>query len=194
MDINERNDRTKNALAAALIKAMENKPISKISIQELTDTCGIRRQTFYYHFPDIYSLLEWILDRDRALFNSEQTKLLCWQEYVLMLLKFMDKNKKRYVSIVNCVGCRFVERFYRGELSGVIEKAVAYYFAGHRTNAKYVAFLCAYFTSSLTSLIGRWVVGELDCTPEEIVSYLDTMVRDTVRGAEMRLAGASSGE
>jgi AcrR family transcriptional regulator len=186
MDTAGRNDRTKNALASALARAMEKKPIQKISVQELADACGIRRQTFYYHFPDVYALLEWTLERDRAAFSREQASMLCWQEYVLMLLKFMSKNRKRYVGICSCMGWRFIERFYRGELGGVAEKAVAYYLSGRGADAKYMDFLTAFCTSSLLSLMGSWMLGEIDRTPEELVADLDTLVRDAVRGAEQR--------
>ena len=194
MNTTGRNDHTKNALASALAKAMEKKPIQKISVQELTDVCGIRRQTFYYHFPDVYALLGWTLERDRAAFEREQANLLCWQEYALMLLRFLGKNKKRYVGICSCMGWRFIERFYRDELGGVAEKAVNYYFAGRGADKKYVAFVSSFCTSSALALMGSWILGELDYSPEEIVGFLDTLSRDAVRGAEQRQLFAESAE
>ena len=44
----------KQSLAHALKIKIEEKDLSKITIKELTDLCGLRRQTFYYHFKDIY--------------------------------------------------------------------------------------------------------------------------------------------
>ena len=41
---------TKKELAAALKQLMEQKPLEKISIREITSLCGLRRETFYYHF------------------------------------------------------------------------------------------------------------------------------------------------
>jgi len=49
---------TKKALAAALKKMMEVKPIDKITVKDLVEICGVNRQTFYYHFDDVYDLLE----------------------------------------------------------------------------------------------------------------------------------------
>lgn len=49
---------TKKALAAALKKLMVNKPISKITVRELVAECGINRNSFYYHFEDIYALFK----------------------------------------------------------------------------------------------------------------------------------------
>ena len=51
---------TKRALAASLKRLLAEKPLSKITISDITDDCGINRMTFYYHFQDIYDLIEWI--------------------------------------------------------------------------------------------------------------------------------------
>ena len=49
---------TKRALEEALKRLLLEKPLSKITIQDLADECGISRMTFYYHFKDIYDLVE----------------------------------------------------------------------------------------------------------------------------------------
>ena len=51
---------TKRALEASLKKLVKTKPLNKITVSDITDDCGINRMTFYYHFKDIYDLVEWI--------------------------------------------------------------------------------------------------------------------------------------
>ena len=60
---------TKKALAAALKDQLLKKPLHKITINDITEECGINRMTFYYHFKDIYDLVEWacLEDASRAL-------------------------------------------------------------------------------------------------------------------------------
>ena len=55
---------TKQMLVDALITIAEKKPLSKITISELVTYCNINRKTFYYHFTDIYDLLEWHLNNE----------------------------------------------------------------------------------------------------------------------------------
>lgn len=50
---------TKLALEASLKHLMLLKPLDKITISDLTTDCGISRMAFYYHFKDIYDLVEW---------------------------------------------------------------------------------------------------------------------------------------
>ena len=51
---------TKLALGSNPMKhLLLKKPLDKITINDLTTDCGISRMTFYYHFKDIYDLVEW---------------------------------------------------------------------------------------------------------------------------------------
>ena len=43
---------TKRALEASLKNLLLKKPLSKITISDITEDCGINRMTFYYHFKD----------------------------------------------------------------------------------------------------------------------------------------------
>ena len=62
---------TKNALAASLKKLLSKKELSKITITNITEECGVNRQTFYYHFKDIYDLLEWIFTNESIEIKSK---------------------------------------------------------------------------------------------------------------------------
>lgn len=57
---------TKRALEASLKKLLLQKPLTKITISDITEDCGISRMTFYYHFKDIYDLVEWVCVEDAA--------------------------------------------------------------------------------------------------------------------------------
>ena len=51
------NPKEANKLFKDLLK---EKPFNKITVNDIANKCDINRQTFYYHFKDIYDLLEWI--------------------------------------------------------------------------------------------------------------------------------------
>lgn len=56
------NNQTKDAMSSALVSLLKKNPISKITVFDITNKCHVNRQTFYYHFNDIYELLEYTLD------------------------------------------------------------------------------------------------------------------------------------
>ena len=69
---------TKQALEASLKKVLLQKPLDKITISDITSDCGISRMAFYYHFKDIYDLVEWscLEDAKRALQGKKTYGLL----------------------------------------------------------------------------------------------------------------------
>ena len=58
---------TKRALATSLKNMLLKKPLNKITINDIANDCGINRMTFYYHFKDIYDLIEWTCEEDEKL-------------------------------------------------------------------------------------------------------------------------------
>lgn len=49
---------TKKAIIEAFLTLVAKKPLSKITVKDIVDECGINRNTFYYHFQDIYALVD----------------------------------------------------------------------------------------------------------------------------------------
>ena len=59
-----KNDTTKQALANALKQLLQKKQVTKITINDIAEACGVSRMTFYYHFKDIYDLADWTLQEE----------------------------------------------------------------------------------------------------------------------------------
>ena len=53
---------TKQKIAQALRQLMLERPLKKITVQDLMERTQMKRQTFYYHFDDIYDLLKWLFE------------------------------------------------------------------------------------------------------------------------------------
>lgn len=49
---------TRQKLTEAFWKLYQERPISKITVKEIAERCGVGRGTFYNHFPDVYAILE----------------------------------------------------------------------------------------------------------------------------------------
>ena len=55
---------TKQIIRDSFIRLLNEKPFSKITVRDIVDDCGINRNSFYYHYQDIYSVLEWIVETE----------------------------------------------------------------------------------------------------------------------------------
>lgn len=70
---------TKRALEESHKHLLLTKPLTKITIADLTEDCGVSRMTFYYHFQDIYDLVEWSCEEDARQALASNKTAETWQ-------------------------------------------------------------------------------------------------------------------
>lgn len=102
---------TKRALEQSLKNLLLKKPLTKITVGDITEDCGINRMTFYYHFKDIYDLVEWscLEDAKRAL--EEKKTYDTWQQGFLQIFKAVQENKPFILNVCRCVHREQVEKY-----------------------------------------------------------------------------------
>ena len=49
---------TKEIIAKTFTELLDEKPMSKITVKDIVERCGVNRNTFYYYFKDIYDVLD----------------------------------------------------------------------------------------------------------------------------------------
>ena len=87
------SEQTRQALAEALKELMAQKPVDKITIHDLTERCGIRRQNFYYHFEDVYDLMRWMFEEEADSLLRQHEGTLLWQEGLLQIFHYLEANR-----------------------------------------------------------------------------------------------------
>ena len=91
---------TKRKIADCVKQLMRKKEIRKITIQDIMDATNMSRQSFYYHFKDIYDVLEWIERCDfanRIVCEADQTM----EEWTLHLFHVLDEERPFFERVVN---------------------------------------------------------------------------------------------
>ena len=73
------SETTCQAISGALKQLMTQKPLERITVAEIMDTCGMRRQHFYYYFTDIYDLLRWTFEKEALELLQQQQGVSPWQ-------------------------------------------------------------------------------------------------------------------
>ena len=84
---------TKRALEASLKKLLLERPLDKITVTDIAEDCGINRMTFYYHFQDIFDLIDWICQEEGAKAIQGRKNYKTWQEGFLALCCATRENR-----------------------------------------------------------------------------------------------------
>ncbi len=185
------SEHTKRELAAALKEAMAQKPLDKITISELTSTCNMRRQSFYYHFEDIYDLLRWMFENEAISLLRQQEGALLWKEGLLQLFRYLEENRAVCLCALRSMGNDHIKRFFESDIYAIIHLTIEQLadeigVRSHLDSFMDVETLTHFYVVALAGIMESWLLGEIDRTPEELIQFADTMLNDQVRGAAAR--------
>lgn len=186
--------RTKQELCAALKRLMEQKPLEKITVRELTDSCGMVRQAFYYHFEDIYDLLKWMFQQEAIVMLEQQEGVLLWQEGLLQLFQYIQQNRAVCLCALKSIGRDHLKRFFHEDIYNIIHQAVVNQTTAFalQKDAPELALLTQFYVITLGGVMESYLRGELDATPEQLIAFFDEMICDQRNGAVLRLQAAQT--
>lgn len=102
---------TKLALEASLKKLLLKKPVDKITINDLTEDCGISRMAFYYHFKDIYDLIEWACLEDGKRALADKKTYSTWSEGLEQIFEAVLENKPFILNVYHSVSQKKIESY-----------------------------------------------------------------------------------
>ena len=112
---------TKQALGESLKKLLSEKPLNKITVTEIVNDCGLNRMTFYYHFQDIYDLLEWVCVEDAEKALKGKSSYSNWQDGLytdalfISVIDELDKDNK-----LDPDDKEFIASFYKYAFLGIM--------------------------------------------------------------------------
>ena len=100
--------KTEHRLAEALKEMMSQMSLDEISVTALVKKCHVNRQTFYYHFHDIYDLLTLVF-LDEKIPNIEQAKSI--KQMLSYMYDYYRSNKSFIDATINSACHDLFEEF-----------------------------------------------------------------------------------
>lgn len=184
-----KSEYTKQILTDSLKKLMRQKPLDKISIREITENAGMNRQTFYYHFSDIYNQLQWMFEQEVMDLFSQYKGEEVWREGLLHVFNYFRNNKEICFCALKSVGREYLFQYFHGRVHDIVASTVEN-LCGEREqelDQDYKEMLIEYYTVSFGSVVEHWVYGMINKSPEELVEFFDMMLQDHIRGIALRI-------
>ena len=150
-------DFTKKALEASLKHLLLNKPVNKITISDITEDCGVSRMTFYYHFKDIYDLVEWSCREDALRAMEGNRTYDTWEQGFLKILNAVRDNKPFILNVYRNVSREQIEEYlytvtYRLLIDVVEERA-----ADLRVRDEDKRFLADFYKYAFVGVMLDWI-------------------------------------
>ena len=184
-------NRTKEMLAESLMKLLARRTLDKITIQDIVDDCGYNRQTFYYHFHDIYDLIDWIFAAQTQELIEKCRACGSLDVGVEAVIAYMRENRRLILNILRSVnGEKLLDNLYRSAQS-IVLSALENHPGVQELSAEYRELVAEGFKYALAGLLIDWMRAGI---PEDRVNKVRTMkavyigaleyALDTVRGLQ----------
>ena len=174
---------TKRALEASLKNLLLKKPLEKITINDITEDCGINRMTFYYHFKDIYDLIEWCCVEDAKKALEGKKTYDTWQQGFLQIFEAVLDNKPFILNVYHSVSREQVEIYlYKltyDLLIGVVEEKSA----GMNVREENKKFIADFYKYAFVGLMLDWVRHDMKGDPHRIIEDLSVVMHGNVAAA-----------
>ncbi len=166
----KKGEKTKYKLARAMKECMKVTSVENITVKQITEKCGLTRQTFYRNFQDKYDLINWYFDKllaksfehmgqGRTVYDALVKKFTYIQEeqtFFAAAFRYDEQNSLRQHDF------ELILEFYE---TIICEKT-------GKIPGENIQFLLEMYCQSSIYMTIRWVTGELTCTPEKLALLL----------------------
>lgn len=173
----EITDKTRQTFINVFCDLYSQKPIEKISIQEIANKSGYNRSTFYQYFTDIYELLNYVEEKVMKSINEEMARRELSTHSFQDALQCLENTEDILVlkALLGDYGSvHFVERLKR-EIP--FERLIADF----TTHDNLAPYLVEFYISTLISLFRLWIRNGKDLSSEELVKLIDSLFGNGIK-------------
>ncbi len=178
---------TKRALEASLKHLLLQKPLNKITINDIAEDCGINRMTFYYHFKDIYDLIEWSCEEDASRALAGKKTYETWQQGLLQIFEAVLENKPFIMNVYHSVSREQVENYLYKLTYNLMEGVVEEQAQGMSVRTEDKTFIATVYKYVFVGLMLDWIKGNMKDDPALLVDRLDQVIHGSINTALQRL-------
>ena len=178
-----KNDATKQALANALKQLLQKKQITKITINDITEACGISRMTFYYHFKDIYDLAEWTFQETLHAATADCHTRDSWQQGFLNLLEILKAHQSLILNAYRAMDRELVERYLRREVEALLLPVVEEQAVGIKISEKGKHMVAIFYAYAFMGVVLEWIQQNMAASPQEVAATTAAMIQGDFRNS-----------
>lgn len=172
------NLNTKNMIADSFKKLFEKETLSKITVSEIIEDCGINRKTFYYHFADLHDLLKWIVKQDAFEKVNKFDLMNDYRSAVVFAIDYISKNERLVNAILSTLTrdearYLFYDDFYNTIQHAIDLRKVCFNIT---LSTEFSIFLIKTYTNIVAGLIIEWIFdSEASAKKDRMIDYICTL-------------------
>ncbi len=184
------NRLTQKALARAIMDLLRTRTLDKITIRDITDSCGLTRNTFYYHFHDIYDLLRWIFQEMTDEIMNKYVDEQDWEGGLEETLAFLYENRQMILHVYESISFDLLLRFVNDVIYRHAEVIVSREAKDIQLSREAITIAAEFYMNAIVGSVLRWIREGMQEKPEGMAHVYNIMFQGTVEAA-LRSADAA---
>lgn len=184
---------TKDAIKKSFLKLLNEKQLNKITVKDIVEDCSINRNSFYYHFDDIPSLLEETLNEaaDMLVGLSEPATIY---DCILSAVDFALSNKKAMLHIYNSPNRDMVYTYVNRVSQRAVTEYVDKFAAGYDLCDADKQAIIMYYKCLLIGFLVDWLSGGMKYELSEEIERICKLFEGTADAAFAKSSQNSSND
>lgn len=171
---------TKTALADSLKNLLSKKPLKKITVVDIVNDCGVNRQTFYYHFQDIYALLDWVFTRETEKAIAGEITYENWQQYFTKIYEYTIWNKSFANNVYCSVGREYLERYLFEVVYHYVHETVGQFDIQSNLSLDDQCFVARFFSYAFVGTVLDWIKNGMKENHIDIIKMITKLVEGDI--------------
>ena len=172
---------TKNLIREVFIEMLNEKPLAKITVTDIAKKCEINRNTFYYHYQDIYEILSEIFQKEIQKVIDEYNDTLSWEESFLLAAEFALENKRAIYHIYNSVRREELEDYIYNVAGNIMTRYVEKKSEGIPASEGDKNLIATFYQSALTEMVLRWIEGGMEEDTDIIIRRIGQLFNGNIK-------------
>jgi AcrR family transcriptional regulator len=180
---------TKKAIVDSFYNLLQKKQLNQITVKDIVTDCGVNRNSFYYYFEDIPSLLTEQIDFlcEKIMANySEHSSIEDWLIYVLSLAK---ENRKILNNCLSYIERSTYEKYMTKVFGYIISKYIEKTAVAKRVSDDDREIIVRFFIYQYTGFFLDWFKNGMSDDISRLISRT-SYLQDGI--LEMMISKASS--
>ena len=179
---------TRDLLGTTLKDHLTRLPLSKVTVSGLTQSAGVTRQTFYYHFADVYELAVWVFEQEVANHIMAHASYAQWSDGFLQMLVYMRENREQTYAVIDSLSHEELEAFFFRSLREMMTAVVAEVQGDLELPETDRAFVIDHYTLSVLGHFLHWLATDMRADPYILVEEIEVILHGSTRASLERFA------
>ena len=150
---------TRGAIKAALLKLLNDRPLSQITVKDIVSACGINRNTFYYHYQGIPELIEEIVDDEAEAIIQSHPTLETLDDCLNAIARAALAERRAILHIYNSASRDVYEQYLWNVCGHVVRVHLSTVLNGRRLPEDDWELLHRYYTCVAFGCVSWWLAS-----------------------------------